>query len=370
MTVWVNLVKLSLYPYHILLFFVFAFNIVLMTKFGEKILTNLGWQKGEGLGKNKHGILHPIRISLKNDNRGLGASVVKTQDSTTWNSIYENALNASVDSEVEKLFLKSNNHGKVSVKFLPSQHLYHNNMTVNTTENSTSKSEKRKHSSAPDVETAPECRPKKGKHSKVSDPEVPENEAIPDNPKLSKKHNQQENSDSAHNAAKRKHELKIDSNSSAPDVETSPEFRPKKRKHLKVFDPKFPENEPLSENPKLSKKKKQRENSESIDDAAKLENPSNSQSGPKKRKHSKVSDLEVPENEPIPDSLKHSKKNKGQEDSDSVYSAARLQIPSNTQSGLGMSDADLFEFCRGRTCHPAARFGNKLSGKLARVSKL
>ncbi|KAB0791751.1 hypothetical protein PPYR_03551 [Photinus pyralis] len=41
-------------------------------KFGLKILEGLGWKEGKGLGKQQHGITEPIKISYKNDNKGLG----------------------------------------------------------------------------------------------------------------------------------------------------------------------------------------------------------------------------------------------------------------------------------------------------------
>ena len=35
-------------------------SIAFKSKFGSKIMSNLGWEKGKGLGLNEHGIVAPI----------------------------------------------------------------------------------------------------------------------------------------------------------------------------------------------------------------------------------------------------------------------------------------------------------------------
>jgi len=45
-----------------------------------------------------------------------------------------------------------------------------------------------------------------------------------------------------------------------------------------------------------------------------------------------------------------------------------IATPSSSTSSNLLSDEDLFKACGGRTAHKAARFGHKLSGKLARIA--
>lgn len=40
--------------------------------FGRKILEKMGWQSGDGLGVNKQGVTEPLRVSYKNDVKGIG----------------------------------------------------------------------------------------------------------------------------------------------------------------------------------------------------------------------------------------------------------------------------------------------------------
>lgn len=45
--------------------------------FAERQLLKFGWQEGKGLGKNEDGIKAPVRVDVKKDNEGVGASVDK-----------------------------------------------------------------------------------------------------------------------------------------------------------------------------------------------------------------------------------------------------------------------------------------------------
>uniref|UniRef100_A0ACB8G8T4 PIN2/TERF1-interacting telomerase inhibitor 1 n=1 Tax=Sphaerodactylus townsendi TaxID=933632 RepID=A0ACB8G8T4_9SAUR len=45
------------------------------SKFGQKMLEKMGWSKGKGLGAQEQGNTEHIRVHVKNNNLGLGASV-------------------------------------------------------------------------------------------------------------------------------------------------------------------------------------------------------------------------------------------------------------------------------------------------------
>ena len=42
------------------------------SKFGQKMLENLGWQKGKGLGKHEDGMKDCIQIKRREEGTGLG----------------------------------------------------------------------------------------------------------------------------------------------------------------------------------------------------------------------------------------------------------------------------------------------------------
>ncbi|XP_024147624.1 PIN2/TERF1-interacting telomerase inhibitor 1 [Oryzias melastigma] len=44
------------------------------SKFGQKMLERMGWSKGKGLGRSEQGSTEHIKVKLKNNNHGLGAS--------------------------------------------------------------------------------------------------------------------------------------------------------------------------------------------------------------------------------------------------------------------------------------------------------
>ncbi|WP_411023685.1 G patch domain-containing protein, partial [Salmonella sp. s51228] len=59
-------------------------------KFGYKMLEKMGWREGEGLGISKTGITKHISVSVKSDNKGLGAdSNFKYYD---WQGEFNNVL--------------------------------------------------------------------------------------------------------------------------------------------------------------------------------------------------------------------------------------------------------------------------------------
>ena len=44
------------------------------SKFGQKLLEQMGWSKGKGLGANQQGSVEPIAVKQKADNKGVGYS--------------------------------------------------------------------------------------------------------------------------------------------------------------------------------------------------------------------------------------------------------------------------------------------------------
>ena len=42
--------------------------------FGEFMLKKMGWEEGDGLGKNKHGETDPLTLDIKFDKKGLTAA--------------------------------------------------------------------------------------------------------------------------------------------------------------------------------------------------------------------------------------------------------------------------------------------------------
>ncbi|KAM8825780.1 PIN2/TERF1-interacting telomerase inhibitor 1 [Synchiropus picturatus] len=44
------------------------------SKFGQKMLERMGWSKGKGLGKSEQGCTDHLKVKLKNNNHGLGAT--------------------------------------------------------------------------------------------------------------------------------------------------------------------------------------------------------------------------------------------------------------------------------------------------------
>ncbi len=41
------------------------------SSFGERLLASMGWEKGQGLGKNQHGITEAITVKNKQDTKGV-----------------------------------------------------------------------------------------------------------------------------------------------------------------------------------------------------------------------------------------------------------------------------------------------------------
>ncbi|KAH7640418.1 g patch domain-containing protein 4-like protein [Dermatophagoides farinae] len=60
-------------------------------KFGQRMLESMGWQEGQGLGKDQTGITESIKPSFKFDNKGLGYKT-KSNDWIEDNNVYEQIL--------------------------------------------------------------------------------------------------------------------------------------------------------------------------------------------------------------------------------------------------------------------------------------
>lgn len=61
--------------------------------FGERLLRKQGWEKGEGLGKNKTGVAEAIQVKKKEDTAGVGANRSQINSDKWW----EGAFNAAVN---------------------------------------------------------------------------------------------------------------------------------------------------------------------------------------------------------------------------------------------------------------------------------
>ncbi|XP_056639861.1 uncharacterized protein PF3D7_1120600-like [Diorhabda sublineata] len=66
-------------------------------KFGQKMLEKMGWQNGKGLGRKEDGITEHIKVSHKNDNKGMGYK--ETNDQWTEHETNFSALLESLTGE-------------------------------------------------------------------------------------------------------------------------------------------------------------------------------------------------------------------------------------------------------------------------------
>lgn len=63
-----------------------------MGGFGQQLLERMGWQKGQGLGKESQGIVAPVEASLKDDTVGLGGKRMWDWEHDYAASAYETAM--------------------------------------------------------------------------------------------------------------------------------------------------------------------------------------------------------------------------------------------------------------------------------------
>merc|ERR1719277_457496 len=68
------------------------------SKFGQKLMEKFGWNKGDGLGANRDGRTEHIKISVKQDQRGVGCSR-KYDDNWVAHQDDFNSLLASLNSQ-------------------------------------------------------------------------------------------------------------------------------------------------------------------------------------------------------------------------------------------------------------------------------
>ncbi|KAI9318966.1 hypothetical protein BX666DRAFT_1409225 [Dichotomocladium elegans] len=61
--------------------------------FAKNQLEKYGWQKGEGLGKNKHGNTKHIAVTIKNDTKGIGGNQ-QQWDFAWWDHLYNKSAKA------------------------------------------------------------------------------------------------------------------------------------------------------------------------------------------------------------------------------------------------------------------------------------
>ena len=50
------------------------------------MLKKMGWEEGEGLGRNKHGEVDPLTLDIKFDKKGLAAAEEEKRGSVSYNS--------------------------------------------------------------------------------------------------------------------------------------------------------------------------------------------------------------------------------------------------------------------------------------------
>jgi len=63
-----------------------------MGGFGQQMLESMGWQKGQGLGKESQGIVAPVEAAKKDDTVGLGGKRMWNWELDYAASAYETAM--------------------------------------------------------------------------------------------------------------------------------------------------------------------------------------------------------------------------------------------------------------------------------------
>ncbi|KAJ1969106.1 hypothetical protein IWQ62_000836 [Dispira parvispora] len=75
--------------------------------FGQAVLAKYGWKHGQGLGKNEAGITKAIRVSQKNDTKGIGVGGASDHSVAWWDNLY--------NKSVKGLTVNSTTGGDVSI---------------------------------------------------------------------------------------------------------------------------------------------------------------------------------------------------------------------------------------------------------------
>ncbi|XP_071120480.1 PIN2/TERF1-interacting telomerase inhibitor 1-like [Mytilus edulis] len=77
------------------------------SKFGQKMLEKFGWSKGKGLGANEDGLTDHVKVSLKNDNHGLGCSKSQVDNwiahQDDFNALLANLNQSNTQIDTEKV---------------------------------------------------------------------------------------------------------------------------------------------------------------------------------------------------------------------------------------------------------------------------
>ncbi|KAL7753166.1 hypothetical protein RI367_001620 [Sorochytrium milnesiophthora] len=94
-----------------------------MATFAERQLEKYGWEKGKGLGRHKQGRKDIVKVSVKNDNKGIGVDA-DTYKFQWWDHVYNKSMSQIVvhtddaSGEVKMSSTAADNTGLVS-RFAP-----------------------------------------------------------------------------------------------------------------------------------------------------------------------------------------------------------------------------------------------------------
>lgn len=70
--------------------------------FARRQLEKYGWQEGDGLGKERHGIREPIKVQKKNNQLGVGFNPHGDFDRGWWTKVYAKALDGVRSNDTEQ----------------------------------------------------------------------------------------------------------------------------------------------------------------------------------------------------------------------------------------------------------------------------
>lgn len=61
---------------------------------GQRMMEGMGWSKGQGLGKNKHGMAEALEVKKKEDTTGIGATGGYDWAAKAWEAAFNQAAKA------------------------------------------------------------------------------------------------------------------------------------------------------------------------------------------------------------------------------------------------------------------------------------
>jgi len=294
----------------------------MFTSFAKRQLEKCGWSEGEGIGKNKQGIVKPLKASLKFSNSGLGYDITESYSTGWWVDMFNaSAKNIKTDATSKVKCLN-----KEAVSPLP--HLTEAaHISRKFSLNKSDHLQLHKYSSFIKCETlhgADDSRKDDGDDGQMQ----------------------------ARNRKKKKRDVVEDGMQDVPEVED----KKRKRKKIKLEvenekellpDATLVNGEDVVVVVKKSKKKRCRMEQTNID---------NEEQG-----ESSVS------TKPCPQSLPTHSTDTHLVDTTS-RSSSSMSISHHNSKSILDHDA-LFKACGGLTCHKAARHGLGLNGKLARIAQ-